>query len=198
MGTEAEAGQEQGTEGEGAEGAEGQNRSLEDLLSGLSETDRAVVLGEVRKGRTEAQSLRTRLKEAEPKAKQYDTLAAASQNETDREKAAREAAETRAAASDARAAKAEVKALAASTFADPEDAHAFLDLSDYVDENGDTDSARIEQDLKDLLARKPHLARGDGKRGPRPDPSQGSSGKGAATGTPEEEFASFIRGQLNG
>lgn len=62
--------------------------------------------------------------------------------------------------------RAEVKAAAAATFADPEDAVAFLNLSDFeVDDNGDVDPADIEDALTDLLARKPHLAKlGDTQR----------------------------------
>lgn len=69
------------------------------------------------------------------------------------------AAEQRAAAMAQRAAKAEVRALAASTFADPSDAAAFLDLADFVDDQGDIDSKGIEKALADLLKRKPHLGR---------------------------------------
>lgn len=198
MGTETEgAGPEQGTEGTGTEDEGEQTRSLDELLSALPEADRAIVLGEVRKGRTESKNLRDRLKEATPKAEKFDQLAAANQTETDAAKAGQTAAEARAAAMTAVAVKAEVKALAATAFADPEDAHAFLDLTDYVGDDGEIDSSRIQQDLKDLLAQKPHLARGDGKHAPRPDGSQGSSSRGTATATPAEDFAAFIRGQRN-
>lgn len=169
-------------------------QSLEDLLSDLPEDTRKIITGEVGKARNEAKGLRDRLKVAEPKAREFDAAVEASKTETDREKAAREAAEARAAASDARVVKSEVKALAAQTFADPEDAHAFLDLTDYVDDKGDVDTQRIEADLKNLLAKKPHLARGDGRHAPRPDPSQGSSGTRPTPG-PREEFANLIRGQ---
>lgn len=69
------------------------------------------------------------------------------------------AAEQRATAMVQRAAKAEVRALAASTFADPSDAAAFLDMSDFVDDTGDIDSKGIEKALADLLKRKPHLGK---------------------------------------
>jgi hypothetical protein len=69
------------------------------------------------------------------------------------------AAEQRATAMVQRAAKAEVRAIAASTFADPSDAAAFLDMSDFVDDAGDIDSKGIEKALADLLKRKPHLGK---------------------------------------
>jgi hypothetical protein len=68
-------------------------------------------------------------------------------------------AEQRAAAMVERAAKAEVRAIAASTFADPSDAAAFLNMSDFVDDEGDIDSKGIEKALADLLKRKPHLGK---------------------------------------
>jgi len=69
------------------------------------------------------------------------------------------AAEQRATAMVERAARAEVRALAASTFADPSDAAAFLNLGDFVDDDGDIDSKGIEKALADLLKRKPHLGK---------------------------------------
>lgn len=55
---------------------------------------------------------------------------------------------------------AEIRAQAADLFADKEDAIRFLDLSDYdVNEDGEVDGKSIERDLKDLLRRKPHLAK---------------------------------------
>jgi hypothetical protein len=68
-------------------------------------------------------------------------------------------AEQRATAMVERAARAEVRALAASSFADPSDAAAFLNLGDFVDDEGDIDSKGIEKALADLLKRKPHLGK---------------------------------------
>jgi hypothetical protein len=69
-------------------------------------------------------------------------------------------AETKIKAMTARVVRAEVKALAGQTFADPDDAAAFLDLASYVDEDGEVDAAAITKDLAALLKRKPHLAAG--------------------------------------
>ena len=68
-------------------------------------------------------------------------------------------AEQRAAAMVERTVRAEVRALAAGTFADPSDAAAFLNIAEFVDDEGDIDSKGIEKALADLLKRKPHLAR---------------------------------------
>ena len=70
-----------------------------------------------------------------------------------------DAAEKRAAAMADRAVRAEVRALAAATFADPDDAAAFLNPSDFVDGDGDVDSKAVEKALADLLKRKPHLGK---------------------------------------
>jgi hypothetical protein len=56
--------------------------------------------------------------------------------------------------------KAEIKALAASDFADPADAVLNLKAEDYeVDDDGNVDERRVKADLADLLKRKPHLAK---------------------------------------
>ncbi|WP_416976711.1 hypothetical protein [Streptomyces sp. T028] len=87
-----------------------------------------------------------------------------------------DAATQRAEAATARAVKAEVKA-AASEFADPDDAVAFLNLATYADDSGEIDTEAIASDLADLLERKPHLKKQatapEPKPGPKPDPSQG-------------------------
>lgn len=83
--------------------------------------------------------------------------------------------------------KAEVKALAADTFADPDDAVRLLDLDDIeVDEDGEVDSDDVRAQLDALLARKPHLGKpaadGKGKPTPKADRSQGSTSRDKATG----------------
>ncbi|MFE0651049.1 hypothetical protein ACFVZH_20910 [Streptomyces sp. NPDC059534] len=83
-----------------------------------------------------------------------------------------------------RAVLAEVKA-AASAFADPEDAAAFLDLTSYADDAGDIDTETIAADLEALLERKPHLRRATPEApkppAPKPDPGQGARPEAPAT-----------------
>ncbi|MFF7991762.1 hypothetical protein ACFZDG_18455 [Kitasatospora xanthocidica] len=120
--------------------------------------------------------------EAAAERKRADELAAKVAEFEDRDKteleratATSEAATRRAEAATARAVRAEVKALAADGFADPTDAAAFLDLTQYAGTDGEIDTDRIAADLADLLKTKPHLAKPvDGPRGPRPDPGQGA------------------------
>lgn len=101
-------------------------------------------------------------------------------SELERATAKAEAEAQRAEAATKRAVRAEVKA-AASAFADPDDAIAFLDLTEYTDGSGEIDTDAITTALEDLLERKPHLRKQtvkqdpepDLKKGPKPDPSQG-------------------------
>ena len=92
--------------------------------------------------------------------------------------------------------RAEVRAAAAGRFADPEDALAFLDLSQFeVDEDGAVEGDDIRAALDDLLARKPHLAAQGGARTPLPDRSQGATGRDAPL-TTAQQFAQAIRPHL--
>ena len=156
-----------------------QRKSLEDLLASLDDTARTAVLGEVHKARTEAANYRGKLRDAEPKAAEYDRLAEASKTAEERAQGLATAAEERASKLLNRAVSAEVKA-AASGFADPDDAAAFLDLTKYATPDGDVDTEALKTDLADLLVRKPHLGKTPGSRLPAPNPAQGSSGSGSA------------------
>ena len=75
----------------------------------------------------------------------------------------------------------------AGKFADPADAAALLlrenDADDFLD-GTKPDAGAIVEALDDLLKRKPYLAgkQDDRKRGPKPDPSQGSRGGKALSG----------------
>lgn len=157
--------------------------------------DRKRAEAALKKKNSEAENLRKRLKELEPLAKRAKELEDASKSEQERLTERLTAAEQRVETFQQRAVRSEVKALAASEFADPEDAHAFLDLTSYVDDDGDVDTAAIQQDLKDLLKRKPHLAKptDTSPRAPRADRTQGSSGNGNRTpNDPAAVFADFM------
>jgi hypothetical protein len=139
-----------------------------------------VILGEVSKARSEAASYRTRLRDAEPRLSEYDRLVEASKSELERAQEAANKSAERAQSLVTRAVKAEVRALAAAGFADPEDAPAFLDLSKYATADGDVDVVAVQSDLDTLLAKKPHLRKSSGTRMPAPNPAQGSSGQGVS------------------
>lgn len=75
----------------------------------------------------------------------------------------------------ARIIKAEVKALAADLFEDPQDAPLYLKLDEYdVDDDGEVDTDMILDDLKAVLDEKPHLAKRSERRRPKPDRGQGN------------------------
>lgn len=117
-------------------------------------------------------------KDAEKRARDLERKVKAFEdaNKSDLDKAASRAeqAEQRAQQLIDRTVKAEIRAAAASSFADPSDAAAFLDTTAYVGEDGDVDADKIKADLADLLKRKPHLGKTPERKGPRPDPSQGA------------------------
>lgn len=117
--------------------------------------------------------------EAKAKLSEYDKVLESQKTAEQKAQEAAAAAQQRAEALVARAVKAEVKALAAEGFADPEDASAFLDLKKYAPADGDVDTEAIKADLADLLARKPHLGKAPTSRVPAPNPAQGASGSGA-------------------
>ncbi|MGW3674630.1 hypothetical protein [Streptomyces sp. NPDC005166] len=87
----------------------------------------------------------------------------------------RQAASEATAKANARILRSEIRAAAAGKFADISDVIPNLDLTAFeVDENGDVDADEIAEQIKDLLARKPHLAAATAKR------FQGTGDGGAA------------------
>ena len=119
---------------------------------------------------------------------ELDRLEEASRTDLERAQQAAQQHESRAQALLDRTVRAEVKAMAAAGFADPEDAPAFLDLKKYASADGDVDAAAIQADLADLLARKPHLGKSPTTRVPAPNPAQGASGSGA----PSQDDAEYL------
>jgi len=170
--------------------AEGAKKSLEDLLAGLDEDARKVVLGEVSKARNEAQGLRTRLKDAEPKVAEYDRLAQASKTDAERATERATAAEARATAATQRVARAEVKAALAGLVDNPDSIIEDLNLARFVSDDGEVNDDAI-------AALKSKYAAFSGRRAPRPDPTQASGGNGASAPSPASELASILQGQLN-
>ncbi|GAA2192720.1 hypothetical protein [Streptomyces bangladeshensis] len=157
--------------------------------------DPAAARKEIEKLRKESASWRTKYQETKPLAQKAQELEDAQKSEQERLTEQLTASAQRIQALQQRAVRSEVKALAAADFADPEDAHAFLDLTSYVDDDGDVDTAAIQQDLKDLLKRKPHLAKpaDTSPRAPKADRTQGSSGNGSRTpNDPAAVFADFM------
>ncbi|MFJ8594872.1 hypothetical protein [Streptomyces sp. NPDC093598] len=157
--------------------------------------DPAKARKEIEKLRKESAGWRTKYQETKPLAQKAQELEDAKKTEQERLTEQLSVAEQRIQSFRQRAVRSEVKALAAADFADPEDAHAFLDLTTYVDDDGDVDTAAIQQDLKDLLKRKPHLAKpaDTSPRAPKADRTQGSSGNGNRTpNDPAAVFADFM------
>lgn len=85
---------------------------------------------------------------------------------------------------------AEVRARAARTLADPDDAVKFLDLSEVVGGDGKVDGTKIDEQLKELVEKKPYLAvsgaggaGGGGSGGGGSGDGGGSGGDGGGDGT---------------
>lgn len=164
-------------------------------------TDPDAARKEIEKLRREAAKYRTRAGELEPLAKEAQALKDAQKSEVQRLGEQLTAAQDRIKAVQQRAVRAEVRARAAAEFADPDDAHAFLDLDAFVGDDGDIDTDGIRNELGELLKRKPHLAKpsDNSPRPPRPDRSQGSSGNGnRSTSDPGAIFAGLMNQALKG
>jgi len=144
----------------------GENKTLRSDRTPQDERDKSTIA-----------ALRRDLKASEPKVAEYDRLTEASKTAEERAQGLAAAAEARASKLLNRAVSAEAKA-AATGFADPDDAAAFLDLSKYATSDGDVDTEALKSDLAELLVRKPHLGKATGSRLPAPNPAQGSSASG--------------------
>jgi hypothetical protein len=143
----------------------------------------------IRKQNSEAENLRKRLREYEDRDK----------TETQRLTDQLTQATEQVAKSQQRLVKTEVRALAMSGFADPEDAVGALDLDSYIDSDGDIDEAAIKADLEALLERKPHWAKPqppEGPRRPAPDRTQASGANKPRPTDPADVFAGWLKPQL--
>jgi hypothetical protein len=115
--------------------------------------------------RKERQAAAARAEELQSQLEKFQE-ANKSEQEKALEKAAKEATKAAKAEADSawssRIIRTEVKAAAVGKFADPADALAFLDLTQFsVDDDGDTDAKAINAALDALLKEKPHLAKND-------------------------------------
>lgn len=115
----------------------------------------------VRTARKEARDAKAEL--AQLKAQLAAKDKPADEQELDRVR--REAATEATGRANARILRSEIRAVATGKLTDPADAALYLDLEEFeVGENGDVDTAAIEDAISDLLTRKPHLAATGGRR----------------------------------
>ncbi|MFD7109174.1 hypothetical protein ACFWAF_03155 [Streptomyces microflavus] len=169
--------------------------------------DRRRAEAKIRKANSEAEGLRKRLKELEPKAEELQRIKDAEKSESERLNDQLARANEQITRTRERLAKARVQALAGAAaddrpaFTDPEDAVGALDLNSYIDGDGDIDEAAIEADLQALLERKPHWAKSQPQEGPRrpaPDRTQASGANRTKAPSPEDEFSGWLKSRLPG
>ncbi|MCS3426752.1 hypothetical protein [Leucobacter aridicollis] len=151
--------EEQNTEAEETEEAETEEVEADEEEAEEVEEDgfaeeRTKLKGALAKERTAKRDLARENRELKAKLAAKDKPADANAIDEAKREAAAEAT-TRA---NERIAKAEVKAAAKGRFADPSDVGLYLDLSEFVDEDGEVDADAIDDALTDLLEKKPHLA----------------------------------------
>lgn len=206
---QADTGAEDTVEEAGTEVEDG-TESTDDAQEAETETegkpfDRKQAEAKIRKANSEAQNLRKRLKELEPKAAELQAIKDAEKTESERLNDQLEAAKTQIAKTRQQLVRSQVKALAGTAtddraaFADPADAFGELDLDSYIDSEGDIDEAAIEADLQALLQRKPHWAKSQPQEGPRrpaPDRTQASGANKNRPPNPRDEFAGWLSSKL--
>ena len=162
--------------------------------------DRKKFEAELRKKNNEAANLRKRLKELEPAAAELHRIKDAEKTESERLNDQLARAQEQVTKTRQRLARTQVQARAMTGFADPEDAVGALDLDSYIDSDGDIDEAAIKADLEALLERKPHWAKSQPQEGPRrpaPDRTQASGANKTRPPAPGDEFAGWLKPQLN-
>lgn len=159
--------------------------------------------------KAEARKWEDRAKENKTAADELATIKAAQMTAEQKAQADLEAANQRATALLDRTVKAEIRSLAAEGFADPNDAHLYLDLSKYTGADGEIDPDAIKADLATVLTAKPHLAKATRPAGQVDQGVQGSGTSGvgqlteddvkklAAAGKHAEIEQARVAGQLN-
>lgn len=170
--------------------------------------DEKAARDKIHKANQEAASLRKRLRDAQnenkrlaPLAKRAQEADEANQSEAEQLQGQLAEREQQLAALREQTVRAEVRAQAAVTFADPTDAEALLDVGAYVGDDGVIDRDQIKADLEDLLDRKPHLAKPkpetqQQRRKPAPDRTQASGANQPRAKDPASEFAGFVNSAL--
>jgi hypothetical protein len=181
------------------------SEALDSLLATLDDEVKLALLNEGGKKAllAEREAAKAARRDRDAALAQVQEYERAKLSEQERLTADLEAAKQRVQAVQQRAVRAEVRALAAAEFADPDDAHAFLNLDEFVGDDGDIDTDGIRAGLDELLKRKPHLAKpapaDNSPRPPRPDRSQGSSGNGnRSSSDPGVIFAGLMDQALKG
>lgn len=130
---------------------------------------------------------------------EYDRLVEASKSELDRAKEAETRWQAEAEKWRTTSVASQIQALAATDFADPDDAVKALDPAKYLDAGGQIDQQAIKTDLVALLEAKPHYRRQQADAGPRlpqPNGAQGSSANGASGADPAQQFAAILQGKV--
>lgn len=145
---------EEETEETEAEEVEGTEEEPEGGEEDAFAEERTKLKGALTKERTAKKDLARENRELKAKLAAKDKPA----DESAIDEAKREAAAEATKRANERIAKAEVKAAAKGRFADPSDVGLYLDLSEFVDEDGEVDTDAIDEALTDLLEKKPHLA----------------------------------------
>jgi hypothetical protein len=197
---EAEATVEE-TDGAAGDGGSGEQEGAPEAADGKQgeSFDRKKFEAELRKKNSEAANLRKRLKDLEPAAAELQRIKDSQKTESERLNDQLAAAKEQIASTRKRLVKTQVQALAATSFADPEDAVGALDLDSYIDSDGDIDEAAIRSDLEALLERKPHWAKTQPQEGPRrpaPDRTQASGANKKQAPNPRAEFEGWLSSRL--
>lgn len=148
-------------------------------------------------GKKALDKMKADLKAARAEAREAKRALEDASASTEAEKAAREVERQALAKANQRILSAELRREATGKLADPNDALAFIDITDFdVDDQGEVDAEAIASAVTDLLARKPHLAAQGGEtRKILPDVSQGASSSGKTSTA--DQFASHIATKLS-
>lgn len=152
------------TEEEETEDVEETTDDVEEVDEPLGEAGKKALASErmnVRTARREAREAKAELAALKAQLEAKDKPA----DEQELDRVRREVASEASQRANTRILRSEIRAVATGKLADPADAALYLDLEEFeVGDDGDVDTAAIEDAISDLLTRKPHLAAGKEKR----------------------------------